>query len=56
MLVFEDEAAYQRFFKIISREEAREKISKDEESFLQSGRMSAVVLGEGGVSGPVMVG
>ncbi len=56
LLEFDDEAAYQRFFEVISEEGAAGRIAEDEEMFLDRGRMRAVVLGEVERSGGSVVG
>ena len=45
-LIFEDASKFQTFMGIVSQEEAREKLAKDEELFLDRGRLTAVVVGE----------
>ncbi|KAF2662134.1 hypothetical protein K491DRAFT_686627 [Lophiostoma macrostomum CBS 122681] len=49
-LVFEDEAAFQSFFGIVSAPEAAAKISADEDTFMVREKMKAVVLGETSVT------
>lgn len=56
LLEFDDEAAYQRFFGVISEEGAAGRIAEDEEMFLDRGRMRAVVLGGIERSGGSVVG
>jgi len=45
-LVFEDEESFGKFFAKISEEGVREKIQADEEHFLETGKMRAVIIGE----------
>ena len=45
-LTFDDETAFQTFFGIVSEQEAADKISKDEEMFLDRSKMKVVVLGD----------
>ena len=45
-LVFENAAAFETFFMLISEEEAAEHIKEDEERFLIVGKTMAVVVGE----------
>lgn len=45
-LVFDDEAAFQRFFSRVSHGEGAAKREADEEIFLDRGRMRVVVLGD----------
>lgn len=45
-LVFKDGQAFQKFFKCISEPEAAKKIAEDEKHFLDSAKMTAVVVGD----------
>ena len=49
-LVFDDEAAFQTFFGVVSGKEAAERIARDEERFMVRERMRVVVVGEGVVT------
>jgi hypothetical protein len=45
-LVFDDEAAFHKFFAVVRQSEVAAKLAVDEEIFLDRGRMTAVVLGD----------
>ena len=45
-LTFEDAERFQTFMEIVGRDEARERLARDEEVFLDRGRLTAVVVGE----------
>ena len=45
-LIFDDEVAFQTFFGLVSQPEAADKISKDEDMFLDRAKMKVVVLGD----------
>lgn len=45
-LTFDDAAKFHTFMDMVSRDEAKELIARDEEMFLDRGRMTAVVVGE----------
>ena len=45
-LTFGDAAKFQTFMGIVGQGDAKEKITQDEEMFLDRGRMTAVVVGE----------
>ena len=45
-LTFEDASKFHAFMGVVSQGEARELIARDEEVFLDRGRMTAVVVGE----------
>lgn len=49
-IVFEDEAAYERFYGALSTEEAKKRIEGDEDGFWDRGRMKVVVVGDVGES------
>ena len=49
-LVFPDEAAFHKFFAIVSEPEAAARIAADEEAFIVREKMKAVVLGETSVT------
>ena len=44
-LVFDDKAAFQTFFALVSQEEAARTIAMDEEIFLDRGKLKAAVVG-----------
>lgn len=50
-MTIEDAASFQNFMEIVSQGEAKEMIEKDEEMFLDRGKLTAVVVEE-----PVMTG
>ena len=43
-LVFDDKAAFQAFYTLMSQEEPAEKLAKDEELFMERGKLKVVIV------------